>query len=32
MAHLLGRGELTQEELEELRALVDERLKEEGEE
>ncbi len=32
MAHLLGRGELTQEELEELRALVDERLKEGGEE
>ena len=32
MAHLLGRGELTQEELEELRALVDERLKEGGDE
>ena len=28
MTHLLGRGELTQEELEGLRALVDERLEE----
>lgn len=29
MTHLLGRGELTQGQLEELRALVDERLREE---
>jgi predicted transcriptional regulator len=32
MTRLLGRGELTQEQLRELRALVDERLKEGGEE
>jgi len=32
MTRLLGKGELTQEQLRELRALVDQRLKERGEE
>ncbi len=32
MARLLGKGELTRDQLRELRALVDERLKERGEE